>query len=401
MDKWKLHTVDGTGDILPDQCAVKYEVEDRVLGVFRRFGYRAVETPVLQFYDSFEDSRIPEETMFKFFDREGRIVVLRPDITTPIARICATKLADGPQRLCYSGKVFRYRRGQHEFTQAGVELYGVSGAQADAEVIACGVESLLAAGLEEFQLELGQAEFFKGLAEQCGLDEQQTAQLAGYIDKKDALAVSEWLRRRDIPETARVLIERLPACFGGLEVLDGIDRASLCARSRDALAYLEEVYRLLESYGFSRYISIDLSQVGELDYYTGVTFKGFTYGLGFAICGGGRYDGLTGSFGRAVPAVGLGIDTDRLLAAMSRQDVKVEAQPPDVLVVGGNNHTATYNVVTALRGQDMVAEHYILGGGFEDAVAYAKARGIGGIAKVDNEGGVTMHDLTEHEKTEG
>lgn len=398
--KWKLHTVDGTGDILPEQCAVKYEVEARIMETFARFGYRTVETPVLQFYDAFDSSNIPEETMFKFFDKEGRIVVMRPDITTPLARIAAAKLtgeAETPIRLCYSGKVFRHSSKHHEFTQAGVELYGVTGARADAEVVACGIEALLAAGLSDFQIELGQSEFFRGLVEQCGFTAEQAEQLRGYIDKKDSLAVSVWLREFNLDEPLRKLLCDLPIYFGGAEVLERVDTAILGERSRRALRHLKKAYDILESYGFANYVSIDLSMVGGLDYYTGVIFKGFTHGLGFAICGGGRYDSLAEGFGKAVPAVGLAIDTDNLLLAMERQHITVETAGVDVFVHGSGNHTLDYNILSALRAQGISAEYDLSDGGLPEAIECAKRRGIGGVADIGADGSVSMHNIATGE----
>lgn len=168
MSDWKLHTPTGVNDILSGECAKKKEVENTIWSVFASFGYKEVETPSFEFYDVFAGNggQISQEVMFKFFDEHGRILTLRPDITTSIARMAATKaeLDVLPLRYCYTGNVFRAEKTegarQREFTQSGIELIGADTPEADAEVIAAAIESVLAVGIEEFQVEIGQVAFF-------------------------------------------------------------------------------------------------------------------------------------------------------------------------------------------------------------------------------------------------
>ena len=269
MADWKLYTPEGTQDVLPRQCANKMKMEAAVAEVFEGFGYQVVETPVLQFYDAFDtqSGKIPQEMMFKFFDAQGRILVLRPDITTCLARMVASKLDDGvyPKRLYYCGKVFRYidefASGQREFCQAGIELFGAKGDVADAEVIACAIEGLLAAGLERFQIEIGQVDFYKGIVSQAGLGEDDAETLRALIDKKDALAISEFLKGRNIEAGLVQLLEKLPTLFGGIEIIKQLDMSLLNEQAIAALENLKNIYALLCSYGYEDYISIDLSLV--------------------------------------------------------------------------------------------------------------------------------------------
>ncbi|MGN1059352.1 MAG: ATP phosphoribosyltransferase regulatory subunit, partial [Clostridia bacterium] len=291
MADWKRYTPEGTQDVLPRQCADKTRMEAAIADVFESFGYHVAETPVLQFYDAFDtqSGKIPQEMMFKFFDAQGRILVLRPDITTCFARMTASKLDDGiyPKRLHYCGKVFRYidefASGQREFCQAGIELFGADGDLADAEVIACAIEALLAAGLEKFQIEIGQVAFYKGIIAQTGLNDEDAETLRAYIDKKDALAISEFLLDKGVDAGLARFLEGLPTLFGGADILADMDAALLGEQAMAALCNLKNVYELLCAYGYEEYISIDLSLVQGINRYTGIIFKGITHGIGYSI----------------------------------------------------------------------------------------------------------------------
>ena len=292
MASWKRYTPEGTQDVLPRQCVNKSKIEATIADVFESFGYHVAETPVLQFYDAFDTAvgKIPQETMFKFFDAQGRILVMRPDITTCFARMMASKMDDGiyPKRLHYCGKVFRYvdefAAGQREFCQAGIELYGAEGDLADAEVIACAIEALLATGLEKFQIEIGQVAFYKAITAQIGLSDEEANILADYMDKKDALAISSFLKNKAVDTRLASLIEKLPVLFGGIDIIDSLDADLLGEDAKAALLNLKNVYALLCAYGYEEYVSIDLSLVQGINHYTGIIFKGITHGIGFSIC---------------------------------------------------------------------------------------------------------------------
>jgi capsular exopolysaccharide synthesis family protein len=173
LTKWKIYTPEGVQDILANECFFKRNLEDKIRKVFRSSGFYEVETPIVEFYDAFlaEDGITAQETMFKFFDQQGRILVLRPEITIPIARLAATKFKDvsHPLRFSYIGNTFNYKElgggKQKEFTQAGVELLGINSPEADAEIIATAIKAVKVSGLENFQIDIGQVDFFKGLME--------------------------------------------------------------------------------------------------------------------------------------------------------------------------------------------------------------------------------------------
>jgi len=224
MLKWKTHTPEGALDILENECALKRDVEGRIKNIFSSHGYFEVQTPTFEFYDVFADEsgEVDQTSMMKFFDREGRIMVLRPDITTPIARLVATKLQDAPlpKRISYIGSAFRDGDAhagaiQKEFTQAGVELIGQNSPEADAEVIAITIKALLDVGLTEFQIDIGQAEFFKGIMQQTGLDYEAIEKMRQLIDGKSFVGIQELVDEYKIEENLKHLILELPNLYGG------------------------------------------------------------------------------------------------------------------------------------------------------------------------------------------
>lgn len=406
MADWKRYTPEGTQDVLPRQCTNKMKTEAAISDVFESYGYMVAETPVMQFYDAFNthSGKIPQETMFKFFDAQGRILVLRPDITTCLARMVACKLDDGcyPKRLYYCGKVFRYldshTSGEREFCQAGIELFGVKSDLADSEVICCAIEALLAAGLERFQIEIGQVDFYKAIVADSGLSEEDAESLRVLMDKKDALAIHEFLKGRHVAPKLSALLEELPTLFGGPEVLDRLDTSLLNTQAKEAIRNLKAVYTILSDYGYEDYISIDLSLVQGINRYTGIIFKGITHGIGYSICAGGRYDGLTGEFGTAMPAVGMAIGTDRLLTVLSRQDVLEPVFGSDFLVVCPDAKLA-HSVLSSLRESGYVAEQALSDEADDALRAYAEKNNIQGILTVKDAHKALIYNLELGEST--
>ncbi len=389
MADWKRYTPEGTQDVLPRQCTNKMKTEAAMADVFESFGYQVAETPILHFYDAFStpSGKIPQETMFKFFDAQGRILVLRPDITTCLARMVACKLDDGvyPKRLYYCGKVFRYLEegtaGGREFCQAGIELFGAKGDLADAEVICCAIEALLSAGLTRFQIEIGQVNFYKALVAQAGLSDEDAETLRALIDKKDSLAISELLNTLNVDAKLSSLLEQLPNLFGGLDIFEKLDLTFLSGQAKEALENVKQVYQILASYGYEDYISIDLSLLKGMNRYTGIIFKGITHGIGYSICAGGRYDGLTGDFGVSLPAVGMAIGTDRVLTVLSRQNALEPVFGSDFLVSCPDS-ALSHQVLSALRENGYVAEQALCTESKEALIDYAKKSGIQGVLMV-------------------
>lgn len=298
-------------------------------GGFHLYGYQDIETPTFEFFDIFNESRgsVKAREMFKFFDRDNHTLVLRPDETPAIAR-CVTKYfteEDMPLRLCYLERTFinntSYQGRLKEAAQTGVELIGDDSSDADAEILAMVIRALKAAGLTEFQVELGEVDFFRGLLEEAGMDEEMEERLRELIENKNYFGVEELVMEQPIPQELKEAFLKLPELFGSLEEIQAAREFTRNPRALRAIDRLEEVNRILEYYDLSEYVSYDLGMLSQYQYYTGIIFKAYTYGTGDYIVNGGRYDKLLVQFGKDAPAVGFGISVDDLMLALSRQKI--------------------------------------------------------------------------------
>ena len=318
------HTPAGLTDILVKECELKFKIETAAREVFARHGYHVVQPPMFEYYDVYDAAVTKAENMFKFFDNNGRMLALRPDLTTSVARIAATKpLGELPYRIAYSGSAFRNDETfsndrRREFSQAGIELIGNGGTDADAEVIEIAIEALLKFGVKDFQIDMGHADYYKGLAEIAGLDPIVSDKLRANINDKDFVAIEGILDGIDIDEKLKEVFMELPKMFGGIETaVTAAKNPIIGEKSRAALENLISGYEILKGKGLDKYISTDLGMVPNLDYYTGIIVKGFAKGVAFPICSGGRYDNLTEKFGKALPATGIAIGIERVMTALS------------------------------------------------------------------------------------
>lgn len=402
MSRWKIYTPDGVQDILFDECYIKREIEKRIRNTFRSYGYYEIETPTIEFFDVFssEIEHFPQESMVKFFDQKGRILVLRPDITVPVARITATKNRDVqlPIKYSYIGNVFRFNEvgggRQNEFTQAGIEMLGDSSSESDAEIIAMAINTLKSAGLKKFKIEIGQVEFFKGLAEDAGFSNEDIDAISKQIDKKDLVGVEEILNRYDISTDLKDIILKLTGLFGPVDVIKEFKKSSINERSIKAIENVEEVVSILSDYGFSEYVSIDLGMLKSLNYDTGITFRGFTNGVGFPILSGGRYDNLTSSFGKECPATGFSLRINMLMTAMENSGITFERPSVDSLICYEKaNRKRAIEIAEALRKQDMKIETFALTEDINQAKKYASSKKIGGIIRIGDNDKITVYDI--------
>lgn len=367
---------------LPDEAARKRHVEERLLGVFRLWGFREVVTPSYEYFDvlAVGTDETLKERMFKLVDREtGRMLALRADITPQLARVAATRLRDRPKplRLAYLTNVFRYedpRVGRHrEFYQAGVELIGLPQPEADTEMIAMAIEGLRAVGLDRFQIDVGQVEFFRGILEALGTDRAAGQALREALGRKDAAELERLVGELDPPAATADLLLALPTLYGRAEVLDRAAKLVDNPRSERALANLAEAHRLLTAYGLADQIILDLGEVRGFDYYSGIAFEGYVAGLGAELCGGGRYDHLLGRFGEPCPATGFAFDVDRLLLALAAQGVEVPARGPEVFIIDfTEDKTAALALSRRLRGLGLAVARDIISRGLEESIAYAR-----------------------------
>ncbi len=304
------------------ECRDRRRVQDSLTGLFCRRGYAEIITPEVEYYDLFlrSGNPLPQESMLKIIDRSGKIMVMRPDCTTPIARVAATKLRGVPlpQRLFYSQTIFRsddaHKAASSEIAQCGIELIGASGKKADVEMVAMAVDALRESGLKNFHIELGHAGFFRFLADRMDMEPALTEQMRKLIEGKNFAALGDLLRPYD-DRPACAALRRLSSLFGGAEVLD---EAEALAPGSEVIAYLRALLLELEQAGYGSYIRFDLGLVHQIDYYTGVVFRGYAEGAGNAVLSGGRYDALVGAFGRKAEATGFAVDVDAVARCLPR-----------------------------------------------------------------------------------
>lgn len=317
----------GTKDILPGEARVKREIEGRIITTFLAWGYDEVETPTFEFLATFADdtSGLMTES-FKFFDRNNQALVLRSDMTKPLARMVATRLNDGRQvkRISYLANIFRYEETQAgrqcEFSQAGVELMGAAEPSADAEVLALAVSSLRVAGLTDFTVSMGHSDFITGLMEEAGLNEEQAEELKKRVLAHNMVGLEGLLATLPMTSALKTLFQRLLFLHGDEALLDELQKTVKNAKSLQALRNLSEIYQLAKEYGVADVIRFDLSLIRNFDYYTGMVFEIYTSDMGFPICGGGRYDNMMQAFGQACPATGFAVGIDRIMLVLARQN---------------------------------------------------------------------------------
>lgn len=329
MERKLLHTPEGVRDLYGTECENKLLLQNRMHQVLKLYGYRDIQMPSFEFFDIFNKERgsVASKNMFKFFDREGNTLVLRPDMTPQIAR-CAAKYFENeelPIKLCYLGNTFvnksSYQGRLKETTQLGCELIGDSSVTADAEMLAMMIEALLAAGLKEFQVEVGQVAYFKGLVNEAGIDSDTEEELRLLIQKKNFFGVEELARGCGLSDSVREALFMLPQLFGSAEKLDDAKKYVNNAESLGAIEHLKSVYELLRVYGYEKYISFDLGMLSELTYYTGIIFRAVTYEVGEPVANGGRYDELICQYGKPAASIGFSINVDFVLLALNRQKI--------------------------------------------------------------------------------
>lgn len=328
----------GTRDVLPGEAGARRIIENKIAATFKAWGYDEVVTPTFEYLDTFTAAGQTSDSSFKLFDRRNNTLVLRSDMTTPLARLVATRLNEGPtvKRLFYLANLFRYEEAQTgrqcEFNQAGVELMGAAGPSADAEMLALAVASLQAAGLSDFVISVGQIDFINGLIEAAEVGAEQAEELKRCLISHDVVRLEALVDASRMPEQQKTLLKELPFLHGGLELLDKVAACGLNDKSAQAVQDLREIYALAAAYGTAEYLRFDLGLLRDLDYYTGMLFEGYAEDMGFPIIGGGRYDTMMENFGKSCPATGFAIGIDRVMLILSRRQQLDNVSSWDVLV---------------------------------------------------------------------
>lgn len=360
-----LHTPEGVRDIYNSECAKKLQVEASIHEMLALYNFKDVETPTFEYFDIFNQERgtIASKEMYKFFDKEGNTLVLRPDFTPSIAR-CAAKYfkeEELPIRLCYNGKTFinnsRYQGKLKEISQLGAELINDDSVDADAEMIALVIESLKKAGLEEFQIEIGHADFMNGILEEANLDEEEAMEFKNLMEAKNLFGVEDVIASKHLNSELEELILKLPSLFGNEDNLSYAKARVHNTRSIKAIERLEQLQNILKIYGLENYISFDLGMLSKYNYYTGIILKGYTYGTGDVIVTGGRYDNLLRQFGKESPAIGFIILIDQLMLALSSQKIDIKTNTEQWMIIYDQKERKTaIDLVHQLRSTGKRAE---------------------------------------------
>lgn len=365
MSKELLHTPEGVRDVYGKECARKLTIENKINNIFNLYGFHNVQTPTFEFFDIFNKERgsVPSKNLYKFFDREGNTLVLRPDLTPSIARIAAKNYMDVnvPIKLCYNANTYinnsELQGKLKEITQLGCELIGDDSVEADAEMVALVVNSLKSAGFDKFLVEIGQVDFYKGLLEECGFEDDVEEELRVRIENKNFFGVEELLDSKDITSNVKDTFLKLPSLFGSSDVLDKAKELATNEKSLKAIEKLEEVYSILVDYGVADYISFDLGMLSNFNYYTGIIFKAYTYGTGDAIVAGGGYDKLLSQFGKDSAAIGFAVYMDQLLMAMSSQKMEGDTDYAyEVLIYDTELRKTALQLATGLREKGIKTE---------------------------------------------
>ncbi len=312
-----IGTPEGTRDRLFAECAACRAVQQAATALFQRRGYSELTTPNVEYYDIIPAAGHPlsQESMMKCVERTGKLLVMRPDNTVAIGRVAATKLGGLPLplRLYYNQTVFRSddinTGARTEIDQCGIELIGAQGIRADLEILSMAIDALEACGVADYHIEIGHVGYFSALLEGLGASEDVQNALRQLVEKKDFVAYRAMLRAYLQTEAGKALWD-LPRMFGGPQVLEQARKHSGNEGAQNAISYLEEIYGVLSKAGLSDHVQFDLGLIQNMEYYTGMIFRGFVQGAGSNVISGGRYDRLIGQFGKEIPATGFGLDVD-------------------------------------------------------------------------------------------
>jgi ATP phosphoribosyltransferase regulatory subunit len=382
----------GTRDFLPKEAAYKRSIESALANIFNRWGYDEVVTPSIEFLDTLTmaDDGQAEPSLFKFIDRNNRTLALRHEMTTPLARVASSRLKDAefPLKLSYITNVCRYEQAQMgrqcEFYQGGVELMGVSGAGADAEVIALAVQALKEAGLENFQVSLGQVDFINGIMEQAQLSAEERHAIKTAMVKHDLVGLENILNESKMADRLKEVLVKAPLLNGKDDMLKRAYAMVCNNQSKRALDNLMEIYELLKAYGVADYVTFDLGLIRDFDYYTGMVFEAYTAGLGFPLCGGGRYDNLLSAFGAPCPATGFALGVERIMLALERQGAAKPSKRRDAYVAYGTGGVvAAVKKARELRGEGRVVELALESAPRDTAERYCRAKGYAAFVYVE------------------
>ncbi len=411
MQNKLLQTPDGVRDTYDIECKKKRKIIDKLHHVLELYSYHDIETPTFEFFDIFNRDRgsAPSNEMYKFFDRDNNTLVLRPDITPSIARCVAKYYSDEelPIRLCYTGNTYTNTRKLQgklkEITQIGAELINDDSTAADAEIIATVIDCFIELGIAEFQIEIGQIDYFKGLVAESGITNEAELQIREYINIKNFFGLEEYLNKLDIDDNLKLAFMSFDSLFGGADMLDTAERLVSNQVSLDAVNRLRRVYKALCCYGYEKYIGFDLSMLNGYNYYTGIIFRGYTYGTGDAVLKGGRYNNLLKQFGKDAPSIGFAFSVEELIMAMSRQNIDIEVSYSNTVIlydIENQEPAISFGMNLRSRNKKIELIRKSHRKSLEDYLEYAKREHFSGMMYFKDERTIAVYDLLNDEVSE-
>lgn len=402
MKRFDLLTPEGTRDLLFDECVAIRAAETKLRSIFLSRGYTEAVTPGLEFYDVFSSKSryFTQEEMYKLTDAKGRLLVMRPDSTMPIARLVGTRLREEvfPLKLFYSQTIYRVNPKNSgrddEFFQSGIEIIGGDVRRSDLEALSIAIDVMSAFGAEDYRFEIGDSAFFAILSAQLGLDEEELDEIRVLVQNKNYSELSTRLSVHCGNPYASALAE-LPKLFGGREVFDEAERILPDENTKFVLKRLRELYDNLCALGAGDRVTVDFGMVSRNeDYYTGVVFKGYAAGYGMPVLTGGRYDKLISDFGVDMPATGFAVNVNAAARIIMNNAESRLTKLPDVVVFAEENSLVEGMLhCGALISDGFTVDHANFKT-LDEAKSYTKNRGIARLDIVSG-GDVTVLNLSD------
>ncbi|MFB5269664.1 ATP phosphoribosyltransferase regulatory subunit [Paenibacillus enshidis] len=359
----------GVRDYLPRAVSKLRAIERNVLECMERWGYRQIMTPTMEYYDTVGvASSTSDQKLFKLLNNRGTTLVLRGDMTAPIARVVSSLLKEEPLplRLSYHANVFRAieeEAGREaEFFQTGLELVGDDSPEADAEVVALAIASLQAAGVSSFKIAMGHVGFLNGLFEEVipGRTDEQEG-LKELLLKRDVVGYRAAIGRLDIEQDHLSKLESILRLRGGKGVCEQAEALSTAPGALSSISHLCKVWEVLEAYGVAEQVLIDLTMIGDFSYYTGMTFEGYAGEIGSPVCSGGRYDNLLQQFGRDIPATGFALKTNRIVDGI--EGIQAPVRLPILIRYDESGRKEAFEKAAQLRSAGNIVVTRLIGGG--------------------------------------
>ncbi len=396
MKRYDLLTPEGTKDYLFKECKARRHVEKTYEQIFKKFGYSEVVTPGIEYFDLFSQGgrAIAQEKMYKLLDSNGRLIVVRPDSTIPIARMVSTRLKDAklPIRLFYNQSVYSVNKHfagrSDEILQSGIELIGSNSKKSDLEVLFMAIMTLSAFSQEninDFTLEIGHIGVFKHLVDKLNLPQNLWEEIRVLIEGKNYPALNDLLDTFGDNKITRTL-KQLPRLFGGVEVFDKLNELYYDEELSKITDDLRAIYDNLVSFGFEGKILVDLSIVNRTDYYTGIVFHGYLGGFGEPVLTGGRYDNLLKEFDVDLPATGFGVNINAVSNVLSKLGYNFYKEKKTYLIYFENcNEMKTFFFVEKLKKIGPSSIEFYLENNFEECKKYAKENEFDELIYIDKD----------------